>query len=168
MPDCFYRDVDSLCGRIPHRLGSPIGRGIDDDVRIGLHVCYGDYSRIYPEILEFPIDEFDVELCNGDYEQIDVFKEPEFTKDLAMGVVDAHTAEIESVEEIKENITRAFEVVPPERLTVSPDCGLKLLPRDVAYGKMENMVKATREIERELDEGLLDVPAAERAASADD
>jgi 5-methyltetrahydropteroyltriglutamate--homocysteine methyltransferase len=135
------------------------------DVRLGLHVCYGDYSRIYPEILEFPVHEFDVELCNGDYEQLDVFKEPAFTKDLAMGVVDAHVAEVESVAEIKANITKALEVVPPERLTVSPDCGVKLLPREAAREKMANMVQAAREVEAELDAGELDV---QPAATADD
>jgi len=131
--------------------------GIPDEVRIGLHVCYGDYSRIYPELLEYPIDEFDVELCNGDYEQIDVFTDPEFTTDLALGVVDVHTTDVESVEEIKENIRQGFKVVPPERLTVSPDCGVKLLPREVARQKIENMVTATREIEAELDAGEIDL-----------
>jgi 5-methyltetrahydropteroyltriglutamate--homocysteine methyltransferase len=130
---------------------------VPDDVRLGLHVCYGDYSRIYPEMLEFPVDEFDVELCNGDYEQLDVFKEPPFTEDLALGVVDAHDAEVESVPEIKENIKRGLEIVPPERLTVSPDCGLKLLPREVAYEKMANLVTAAREVEAELDEGTVDI-----------
>jgi len=130
---------------------------VPDEVRLGLHVCYGDYSRIYPEILGFPVDEFDVELCNGDYEQLDVFTEPPFTKDLALGVVDAHDAEVESVAEIKENIKRGLEVVPPERLTVSPDCGLKLLPREVAYEKMANLVTAAREVEADLDAGRLDV-----------
>ncbi|MFC7154788.1 methionine synthase [Halomarina halobia] len=137
-----------------------IADGIPDDVRLGLHVCYGDYSRIYPEILDYPIHEFDVELCNGDYEQIDVFSEHEFTKDLALGVVDAHVAEVEPVSRIKENVKRGFEVVPPERLTVSPDCGLKLLPRKVAYGKMENMVTATREVEAELDAGEIEIGEA--------
>jgi 5-methyltetrahydropteroyltriglutamate--homocysteine methyltransferase len=133
---------------------------VPDDVRLGLHVCYGDYSRIYPEILDYPVEEFDLELCNGNYEQLDVFTEHEFTKDLAMGVTDAHVAEVESVEEIKENILKGLEVVPPERLTVSPDCGLKLLPRDAAYGKMENMVQAAREVEAELDAGEIDVGRA--------
>jgi len=139
---------------------------VPDDVRLGLHVCYGDYSRIYPEMLDYPVEEYDVELCNGGYEQLDVFKEPEFTKDLAMGVVDAHVGEVESVAEIKGNIRKALEVVPPERLTVSPDCGLKLLPREVAYGKMANMVQAAREIEAELDAGEIDLESP--AASADD
>jgi 5-methyltetrahydropteroyltriglutamate--homocysteine methyltransferase len=131
--------------------------GIPEDVRIGLHVCYGDYSRIYPELNDYPIDEFDVELCNGGYEQIDVFTEPEFEPDLALGVVDAHTAEVESVAEIKENVKEGLKVVPPEKLTISPDCGLKLLPREVAYGKMENMVKAVREVEQELDDGEIEI-----------
>jgi 5-methyltetrahydropteroyltriglutamate--homocysteine methyltransferase len=132
---------------------------VPDDVRLGLHVCYGDYSRIYPEILDFPVHEFDLELANGDYEQIDVFTETEFTKDFAMGAVDAHVAEVEPVEEIKRNIRHGLEVVPPERLTISPDCGLKLLPREVAYGKMENMVRAVREVEAALDAGEIDVDA---------
>ncbi|HET7324654.1 MAG TPA: methionine synthase [Halococcus sp.] len=139
--------------------------GLPEDVRVGLHVCYGDYSRIYPEILDFPIDEFDVELANGDYEQLDVFKSPEFTTDLALGVTDAHVAEVESVAEITENIKKGLEIVLPERLTVSPDCGLKLLPRDVAYGKMANMVEAARLVERELDAGEIEVTAP---ATADD
>ncbi|WP_335998663.1 methionine synthase [Halorientalis halophila] len=144
-------------------VGACLDRIVDeipDDVRVGLHVCYGDYSRIYPEMLDYPVDEYDLELCNGNYEQLDVFVEDEFTKDLALGVVDAHVAEVEPVEEIKENILKGFEVVPPERLTVSPDCGLKLLPREVAYGKMENMVQAAREVEAELDAGEIDVGLA--------
>jgi 5-methyltetrahydropteroyltriglutamate--homocysteine methyltransferase len=108
-----------------------------------------------------------VELCNGDYEQIDVFADPEFEPDLALGVVDAHVAEVESVAEIKQNIVEGFKIVPPEELTVSPDCGLKLLPRDVAYGKMENMVQAVREIEAELDAGEIDLSEYRATPTAD-
>ena len=139
---------------------------IPEDVRVGLHVCYGDYSRIYPEVLEYPVDEFDLELCNGDYDQLDVFKDPAFTADLALGVVDAHVAEVETVEEIKANIRKGLEVVPPEQLVVSPDCGLKLLPREVAYEKMANLVTAAREVEADLDAGEITVDAA--PAKADD
>ncbi|RZV10711.1 methionine synthase (B12-independent) [Natrinema hispanicum] len=140
---------------------------IPEEVRIGLHVCYGDYSRIYPEILEFPVDEFDLELANGDYEQLDVFKHPAFTADLALGVVDVHVAEVESVEQIEENIKKGLEVVPPEQLVVSPDCGLKLLPREVAYGKMENMVQAARNVEADLDADNIDIER-ETPTPADD
>ena len=133
-----------------------IADGVPEDVRLGLHVCYGDYSRIYPEILDMPVHEYDLELANGEYDQLDVFTQPSFDKDLALGVVDVHTADVESVESIKQNITKGLEIVPPERLTVSPDCGVKLLPREAAYQKMENMVQAAREVEAELDAGEID------------
>ena len=133
--------------------------GIPEEVRVCLHVCYGDYSRIYPEINDFPIDEFDVELCNDGYEQIDVFRDTEFEPDLALGVVDVHDAEVESVAEIKRNIQQGLKVVSPDRLTVSPDCGVKLLPREVAYRKISNMVQAAREVETELDAGEIEVAA---------
>jgi len=136
--------------------------GIPEDVRVCLHVCYGDYSRIYPEINDFPIDEFDVELCNDGYEQIDVFRDTEFEPDLALGVVDVHDAEVESVAEIKRNIQQGLKVVSPDRLTVSPDCGVKLLPREVAYRKISNMVQAAREVETELDAGEIEVAAPQR------
>ena len=133
--------------------------GVSEDVRVGLHVCYGDYSRIYPEVLEFPVDEVDLELCNDDYEQVDVFESSEFTADLALGVVDAHDAGVESVEQIEQNIRQGLRVVPPERLTVSPDCGLKLLPREAAYQKTANLVTAARNVEADLDAGRIDLDA---------
>jgi 5-methyltetrahydropteroyltriglutamate--homocysteine methyltransferase len=159
---CRYVQIDepALAQRADdHRIvGDCLARIADDvpdDVRIGLHVCYGDYSRMYPECLDFPVDEIDLELANGDYEQLDVFRDPPFTKDLALGVVDAHDAAVESVETIEANIRKGLEVVPPERLVVSPDCGLKLLPRDAAYRKMENMVAAARNAEEDLDSGAI-------------
>ena len=135
--------------------------GIPDAVRITLHVCYGDYARIYPAVNDFPIDEFDVELCNGDYGQIEVFQEPGFEPDLGLGVVDVHDPAVETVAEIEHNIRQGLTVVPPEQLTVSPDCGLKLLPREVAAQKLENMVTAARAVEADLDAGELDVRPAE-------
>jgi len=141
--------------------------GVPDEVRVGVHVCYGDYSRIYPELNEFPVDEVDLELCNDDYQQIETLADGEFAPDLALGVVDVHDAEVESVEEIKQNIEQGLKVVPPEQLTVSPDCGLKLLPRDAAYQKTENLVTAAREVEAELDAGEIEVPARD-AVTADD
>ena len=116
----------------------------------------GCHSRIYPELNEFPIDEIDLELCNDGYEQVEVFTESEPVPDFSPGVIDVHAAEIESVAEIKRNIKQGLKIVSPDRLTLTPDCGLKLLPRHIAHGKVENMVTAAREIEAELDTGELD------------
>lgn len=144
-----HQVVGTCLERLAHELPS--------DVRTALHVCYGDYSRIYPELLSYPVDEIDVELANTDFDQLEVFRDPRFTKSFAPGVVDVHDATVESVAEIETNIKRALEVVPPERLTVTPDCGVKLLPRRVAKSKLQNLVTATRNVERELDAGTLEI-----------
>jgi 5-methyltetrahydropteroyltriglutamate--homocysteine methyltransferase len=142
--------------RVVRECLDAITKNISKDVLIGLHVCYGDYSRIFPEIMDYPVDEFDVELANGNYNQLDVFKQVPFTKDIGFGVIDVHDSRIESVDEIKSRIAKGLEIVPPSRLTISPDCGMKLLPREVAYKKMQNMVIATRAIEEDLDSGTIE------------
>jgi 5-methyltetrahydropteroyltriglutamate--homocysteine methyltransferase len=47
-------------------------------------------------------------------------------------------------------IRRALPHVPAERIVVAPDCGLKYLPRDVAYGKMRAMAAGAAIVRREL------------------
>jgi 5-methyltetrahydropteroyltriglutamate--homocysteine methyltransferase len=43
--------------------------------------------------------------------------------------------------------------VPAERLVIAPDCGMKYLPRDVAFGKMQAMVEGTSLVRQELGQG---------------
>ncbi|MDY6774872.1 MAG: methionine synthase [Halobacteria archaeon] len=116
-----------------------------------MHVCYGDFSTIYPDMLDFEIDQFALEFANNDFEFVETLKEHDFTKELGFGCLDVHDASVESVEEIKQNIEKGLEVVPPEDLWVNPDCGVKLLPRDVAYQKMKNMVDAADELREEYE-----------------
>jgi 5-methyltetrahydropteroyltriglutamate--homocysteine methyltransferase len=47
-------------------------------------------------------------------------------------------------------IRAAFPHVSPERLVIAPDCGMKYLPRAVAYGKMKAMVDGAKIVRREL------------------
>ncbi|OYT39996.1 MAG: methionine synthase, partial [Candidatus Altiarchaeales archaeon ex4484_43] len=114
------------------------------------HICYGDYSKIYPQVLEFPVDQLDFELANKNFRDIEIFKEYEFTKDIGFGCVDVHTKRVEPVDEIKGNIKKAFDLVEPERVYVDPDCGLKLLPSEIAFMKLKNMCLAAKELRDEL------------------
>jgi 5-methyltetrahydropteroyltriglutamate--homocysteine methyltransferase len=61
-----------------------------------------------------------------------------------LGVLDLSTAEVETPETVAGRIARAFPHVPPGRLVAAPDCGMKYLPRDAAYGKLEALVAGAR------------------------
>jgi len=57
---------------------------------------------------------------------------------------------VETVEEILESISLGLEILPPDKLYVKPDCGLKRLKRDIALAKLKNMVKAAEEAREKL------------------
>jgi 5-methyltetrahydropteroyltriglutamate--homocysteine methyltransferase len=61
---------------------------------------------------------------------------------IILGVLDLSTAEVESPEVIVERAERALRFVPPERLILAPDCGMKFLPSSSAEGKLRSMVRA--------------------------
>lgn len=62
-------------------------------------------------------------------------------KTIILGVLDLSTHEVETPETVAARIRRALPYVPLERIVVAPDCGLKYLPRDVAFGKMKAMAE---------------------------
>ena len=54
------------------------------------------------------------------------------------------TSEIETAEAVAARIRRALPHISADRIIVAPDCGLKYLPRDAAFGKMKAMVEGAR------------------------
>jgi 5-methyltetrahydropteroyltriglutamate--homocysteine methyltransferase len=66
------------------------------------------------------------------------------SKVIVLGVLDLGSDEAETPELVAERIRRALEVVPPERLVVAPDCGMKYLSRELAFQKLRAMVAGAR------------------------
>jgi 5-methyltetrahydropteroyltriglutamate--homocysteine methyltransferase len=65
-------------------------------------------------------------------------------KTIVLGVIDLGSNEVETPELVAERIRKALAVVPRERLVVAPDCGMKYLPRELAFRKLEAMVAGAR------------------------
>jgi 5-methyltetrahydropteroyltriglutamate--homocysteine methyltransferase len=72
------------------------------------------------------------------------------SKKLVIGVIDLNAPDVETPEVVAERIVRVFPHVPPERLIVAPDCGMKYLPRATAYSKLCAMVEGARLIRARL------------------
>ena len=62
------------------------------------------------------------------------------------GVVAIAKSEIETVDHIRQRLTRAIEHIDPERLIAAPDCGLGLLGRDLARAKLKNLCQAAASV----------------------
>jgi len=72
------------------------------------------------------------------------------SKRIHVGVIDLRDTAVETPEVVAERIRGAMRHVPTERIVVAPDCGMKYLPRDVAYGKLCNMVRGRDLVLNEL------------------
>jgi 5-methyltetrahydropteroyltriglutamate--homocysteine methyltransferase len=114
------------------------------------HICYGDFHRAYPKMLEIPVDQIDLEFANSDYSLLEQFDRAPFTKHIGLGVVDVHNHRIEPVEEIVEGIRRALKHLDPARVFVDPDCGLKTRTVEEAKAKLANIRAAVDIVKAEL------------------
>lgn len=72
------------------------------------------------------------------------------SKTIMLGVLDLGDSTVETPEIVADRIRAALKIVPPERLVVAPDCGMKYLTREVAFGKLKAMVEGARIVRAEL------------------
>ena len=71
-------------------------------------------------------------------------------KRIILGVIDLSTNEVETAETVAARIRRALPHVDADKVIVAPDCGMKYLPRDVAFGKMKAMAEGAAIVRAEL------------------
>ncbi len=114
------------------------------------HICYGDFQKIYPKMLDIPVNQIDLELSNNEFDLLDLFKKAPFTRDIGLGVLDVHSHRVETKDEVKARIQKALKTIPKEKIYVSPDCGLKTREVEEAKAKLRVMVEATKEMRESL------------------
>jgi 5-methyltetrahydropteroyltriglutamate--homocysteine methyltransferase len=70
-----------------------------------------------------------------------------------LGVLDLADVTVETPAIVADRIRRALPYVDAKKIVVAPDCGLKYLPREVAFRKMRAMVEGTLVVRSELSRG---------------
>ena len=75
-------------------------------------------------------------------------------KRIMVGALDLNDMSVEAPATVVARVKRALPYVKPEDVIIAPDCGMKYLPRDVAYGKMRAMAEAARILRAEYGEGI--------------
>ncbi|MGH7279395.1 MAG: methionine synthase [Candidatus Rokuibacteriota bacterium] len=130
------------------------------DAHVSLHICYGNrygrpswegsYRYLFPAVLEARVAQLTLEFARRGEDDVRLFREFDPPFALGLGVVDVKSPEIETPAVVADRIRQAFRFVPPERISVNPDCGLVHLPRDVAFAKLVALVEGARLVRREL------------------
>jgi 5-methyltetrahydropteroyltriglutamate--homocysteine methyltransferase len=117
--------------------------GVRDDTQIHTHMCYSDFNDIIGWIAAMDADVLTVETSRSDMELLAVFDTFSYPNAIGPGVYDIHTPNIPDVAHIVQRMRKAAERIPPERLWVNPDCGLKTRGWEEVIPALRNMVKAT-------------------------
>jgi len=71
-------------------------------------------------------------------------------KTIILGVIDLGDPAIETVDQVAERIRAGLARVPAERLVAAPDCGMKYLPRETAFGKLRALVDGARAVRAQI------------------
>jgi len=133
------------------------------DAKIAWHFCFGNawgnalsgifptgYATVLPYFYDVPVDQFVLDFANREMVDVDLLKALPEDKEVAVGVLDIRTMQIESPEQVADRIRKVIAVVPPERVYLSTDCGMKPLPRIVAKMKLKALAEGAAMVRGEI------------------
>jgi 5-methyltetrahydropteroyltriglutamate--homocysteine methyltransferase len=122
-----------------------------------VHLCFGYPAFVHdrpsgysflPELAACGCDQISIETAQSG---LDCSVLAELAdKTIILGVLDLSDPEVETPEVVIDRVRRALPYVPPERLVLAPDCGMKYLPREAAFGKLTAMTAAAGRLRAEL------------------
>ena len=124
---------------------------------IAIHLCFGYAAVVHdkpsgysflPELENSKVQQVSIEAAQSNLD-LKVLRELP-SKTIVLGVISLADMNIETPEVVADRIRKAFDHVPPERVVVAPDCGMKYLPRDVAFGKLRALADGARIVRYEL------------------
>ena len=131
--------------------------------KIAWHFCFGNawgnslkaifpkgYEAVLPQFYDVPVEQFVLDFANREMADIEILKSLPKDKEVQIGVLDIRTMMIESPEEVAARIQKVIKVVPPDRVYLSTDCGMKNLPRLVAKMKLKALADGARMVRKEL------------------
>jgi 5-methyltetrahydropteroyltriglutamate--homocysteine methyltransferase len=122
-----------------------------------VHICFGYAAIIHgrpagysflPELAGSRADQVSVETAQSGL--VCSVLEAMDGKTIILGVLDLNDMSVETPEVVADRVGRALPYVRAERLVLAPDCGMKYLPRDVAFGKLAAMTQAAAQLRAEL------------------
>ena len=118
--------------------------GVRDETQIHTHMCYSEFNDIIASIAAMDADVITIETSRSDMELLDAFEQFEYPNEIGPGVYDIHSPNIPTQAHIVALMRKAAARIPPQRLWVNPDCGLKTRQWGEVIPALTEMVAAAR------------------------
>ncbi|MFJ2738863.1 5-methyltetrahydropteroyltriglutamate--homocysteine S-methyltransferase [Streptomyces sp. NPDC087440] len=124
--------------------------GVRPDTQIHTHMCYAEFGDIVQAIDDLDADVISLEAARSHMQVARELASHGYPREAGPGVYDIHSPRIPSAEEAASLLRKGLEAIPPERLWVNPDCGLKTRGWPETRASLENLVAAARTVRAEL------------------
>ncbi|UYO92323.1 5-methyltetrahydropteroyltriglutamate--homocysteine S-methyltransferase [Pollutimonas sp. M17] len=118
--------------------------GVRDETQIHTHMCYSEFNDIIEAIAAMDADVITIETSRSNMELLGAFEDFKYPNDIGPGVYDIHSPNIPKLDWMVDLMKKAASRLPPERLWVNPDCGLKTRGWPETEAALVAMVKAAR------------------------
>jgi 5-methyltetrahydropteroyltriglutamate--homocysteine methyltransferase len=115
---------------------------VKDETQIHTHMCYSEFNDILDAIAAMDADVITIETSRSNMELLEGFGKFKYPNEIGPGVYDIHSPRIPTVDAMTRMLRRAASVIPPARLWVNPDCGLKTRGWPETEAALKNMVQA--------------------------
>jgi methionine synthase II (cobalamin-independent) len=115
-----------------------------------IHAFEGRIGEVLDYMYEVNVEQYVLDFAVREMQDIGALKDLPEDKEVAVGVIDVRTLQIETEEQVADRMRAALEVVPAERLSFTTDCGMKALGRFNAEGKLRTLGGAARTVRSEL------------------
>ncbi len=124
--------------------------GVRPDTQIHTHMCYAEFGDILPAIEDLDADVISLEAARSHMQIADELAAAGYSREAGPGVYDIHSPRVPDVEEAAALLRKGLAALPPERLWVNPDCGLKTRGWAEVRASLENLVTAARTVRATL------------------
>ncbi|MFE3645613.1 5-methyltetrahydropteroyltriglutamate--homocysteine S-methyltransferase [Streptomyces sp. NPDC059169] len=124
--------------------------GVRPDTQIHTHMCYAEFGDVVQAIDELDADVISLEAARSHMQVARELAAHGYPREAGPGVYDIHSPRVPSAEEAAALLRTGLEAIPPERLWVNPDCGLKTRGWLETRAALENVVAAARTVREEL------------------
>jgi 5-methyltetrahydropteroyltriglutamate--homocysteine methyltransferase len=142
-----------------------VAEGIEG-VKLGVHVCRGNWSRkeevlltgnygpLLPYLVQMNVDQLVLECATPRAGEMEVFKEYANEKEIGLGVVNPRTDELETPAMIVERVNEMLEYFDPDKIYLNPDCGFgtfaerNINTSEGAFHKMRVIGEAAQELRK--------------------
>jgi 5-methyltetrahydropteroyltriglutamate--homocysteine methyltransferase len=123
-----------------------VAAGARDATQIHTHMCYSDFDEIFVAIARMDADVLSIEGARSAMRILEALRRHGYPGEVGPGVYDVHSPYVPGTDEIEQRLAAALAVLPPDRLWVNPDCGLKTRRWDEVRPALAAMVAAARRL----------------------